>query len=83
MSIEIYAALAPEVAETAAAEPATSQWIETAIAVVFTASAVSLVSFIAVITVLVSAGASLRVQWFRPWLAMKVAGIAFAERSGH
>ena len=43
MSIEIYAALAPEVAETAAAEPATSQWIETAIAVVFTASAVSLV----------------------------------------
>lgn len=62
MSIEIYAALAPEVAETAAAEPATSQWIETAIAVVFTASAVSLVSFIAVIAVLVSAGASLRVQ---------------------
>lgn len=54
MSIEIYAALAPEVAETAAAEFATSQWIETAIAVVFTASAVSLVSFIAVITVLVS-----------------------------
>ena len=50
MSIEIYAALAPEVAETAAAEPATSQWIETALAVAFTASAVLFISFIAVMT---------------------------------
>ncbi len=53
MSIEFPAALVHDVAETAAgAQPAASQWTETAVAVVFAASAVLFVSFIAVMTAL-------------------------------
>ena len=51
MSIEFPAALVHGVAETASeAEPAASQWIETAVAVTFAASAVLFVSYIAVMT---------------------------------
>jgi hypothetical protein len=54
MSIEFPAALVHDVAETAAAAgQATSQWTETAVAVVFAASAVLFVSLIAVMTGLI------------------------------
>jgi hypothetical protein len=53
MSIEFPAALVHDVAESAAeARPAANQWTETAVAVVFAASAVLFVSFIAVMTAL-------------------------------
>ncbi len=51
MSIEFPAALVHDVVETVvAAEQAASQWIETAVAVLFAASAVLFVSYIAVMT---------------------------------
>ena len=52
MSTDMPAALASEVAETAAAESriTSPQWIETALTVMFAAAAVLLVSFIAVLT---------------------------------
>jgi hypothetical protein len=51
MSIELPGALAREVAEIGVdAKPATSQRVDTAIAVVFAASVVLFVSFIAVMT---------------------------------
>ncbi len=51
MSIEFPAALVHDVAATAVtAEQAASQWIESAVAVIFAASAVLFVSYIAVMT---------------------------------
>jgi hypothetical protein len=51
MSTDTHAALANEVVETAAgAERVTDLWVETALTVLFTASAVFLVSLISVLT---------------------------------
>jgi hypothetical protein len=54
MSTELPVALPREATETTAeAQPAAKQWIETAVAVLFTAAAVLVVSFLAVMTGLV------------------------------